>query len=442
MMYQAVQTRLLASFATAMALAFAVQSPVQAGTVQDGSWGGTSDYQKMVYDVYARQLGEQYSSVGIVQQDGFNSGSGTLIGNRWVLTSAHLVSNADSLSFKINGKTYQASRWFAHSGYDGTVLGNGRDIALIKLDSPVKGVKPSRVAPRTLANGLEGEEVTTVGYGGGGTGLTGNGVPQSVSRDLAKYSYGTIAWGIERAGRNVIDHNFFEDTTVPSEVKYRNRIFTYDFDSEQIWQQSTGDDSVNIGFWIDDPNDWVNGTGYEDVPVTKEWSPSVGDSGGPTFNESGQIVGVSSWTSAAWYQVNSTWFATTSFYHELSMTGERDGAKIFPESDSPDYEYFYSISGFTNVALHADWIRKVKRLANTVGGGKKLSQISLMGSTTLGGIYFDPPVLPDGVFTPYENLRGISIISTSARYSQPIPEPGAIMLLTAGSLMLLRRRQA
>jgi len=108
--------------------------------------------------------------------------SGTLIAPDWILTAAHVVDQATSLTFKVGGNSYTASQWVYHSKWNGN-LAAGYDIALVKLGS-IPGIA---AATRYSGSDELGALGTSVGFGKTGTGLTG----------------ATTFDGIKRAGHNV-----------------------------------------------------------------------------------------------------------------------------------------------------------------------------------------------------------------------------------------------
>lgn len=107
--------------------------------------------------------------------------SGTLIAPNYVLTAAHVVGNhhPSEITFNLNfggDLTHRivAEAVFVQPGYTGGagLQGSGnRDLALIRLSEPA----PAGVPIYSIFDGLlpQGSVLTMVGYGGGGTGLTG-----------------------------------------------------------------------------------------------------------------------------------------------------------------------------------------------------------------------------------------------------------------------------
>src|SRR5262245_49278584 len=87
--------------------------------------------------------------------------SGTLIAPNWVLTAAHVVDQATSLTFNIGGSSYAASQWAYHSNWNGD-LAAGYDIALVKLNTSLAGITP---ALRYTGSDELGRIGTSVGYG-------------------------------------------------------------------------------------------------------------------------------------------------------------------------------------------------------------------------------------------------------------------------------------
>lgn len=157
----------------------------------------------------------QFAPVGrVLYQDAdvgpgtYWNGSGTLIGDRWVLTAAHVVDNAsvDTWQFDFGGGTdrYTASNVIIHPDWGSGVGFEGAgDLALIELDHAVTGYTPARLASGAAIAGMQ---AALIGYGGTGDGLTG----WDYDYDLTR-----------RAGTNIIEglgNSFAPD------------ILTFDFD--------------------------------------------------------------------------------------------------------------------------------------------------------------------------------------------------------------------
>jgi hypothetical protein len=121
--------------------------------------------------------------VGTTTRSGFLA-SGTLVAPEWVLTAAHVVDNAQSLSFTIGGQTYQADRKIVYPGWNGN-LWSGNDIGLVHLVKAVDNIKPAHLY--TGSSELNRAD-TVVGFGKTGTGNSGD----------------TKSDGLKRGAQNVI----------------------------------------------------------------------------------------------------------------------------------------------------------------------------------------------------------------------------------------------
>jgi hypothetical protein len=219
-------------------------APAFAGTMQNEG-----------YDFRHQQIAKEsdYQSVGFLQMSSGSSnyvGSAIVLGGRWLLTAGHCVAGMDSIRFTINGKTYTGKDWYAHNDYSYSVIGNGHDLALVRLTTPVKGVTPARLA-RPGSNPI-GREATIVGYGSSGTGLTGN----------------IISAGTKRAGRNLIDSYVHGGNL-------RNRIIQYDFDAPEYLAPELIDSR-------------------DDFPIGLEYCGAPGDSGGGVF-VGNSVAGITSY---------------------------------------------------------------------------------------------------------------------------------------------------
>lgn len=100
-------------------------------------------------------------------------GEGVLIQPQWVLTAAHVAESLGPFAryVRFGGERYEIQKivlhpdWVARGG-----IASGRDVALLKLDRPVKGVEPVLLYAKADE---AGQIVTFVGRGYTGTGLTG-----------------------------------------------------------------------------------------------------------------------------------------------------------------------------------------------------------------------------------------------------------------------------
>lgn len=192
-------------------------------------------------------------------------GSLTLIHPQWALTAAHVVDtdwdgriDDESMgTVRIAGQTRTATQLVVPTGVNGNPgwngnIGNGFDIALVRLSSPVN------ITPAAIYTGFQelGKTITMVGYGRSGTGKTGS----------------TTGTGIKRAGQNVVDEMF----------RFPNGLsgLRWDFDEPS-------------------PRLSPNRLGGSSVPLDLEYQIAPGDSGGGSFLfEKGQwyLAGVHSGT--------------------------------------------------------------------------------------------------------------------------------------------------
>ncbi|MEX0655232.1 MAG: trypsin-like serine protease [Phycisphaeraceae bacterium] len=272
------------------------------------------------HDYWHRQLGQssKYNSVGqMVMESGgvlAGYGSGTLIGDgQWVLTASHVVDQFDGLTFRLGDgepdsgfseeRTYTADSWYVHSGWANTFgsLSAGYDIALVRLNEVADARPANLIDPGT--NDLD-DDVTYVGFGSTGTGMTGT------------YLFD----GIKRAGTN---------TVYEYEPASDNRITHTRFD------QSPEDVFYSGPAW-----DFVNGgisASAEDYPRGLEYGAGPGDSGGAMFRgDTDTLAGVISYLYAPWtFLPNGTYHDYTGavrvepfldWIHDTINTYEDEGA--------------------------------------------------------------------------------------------------------------------
>lgn len=112
-----------------------------------------------------------YACVGSLVNGYVYTGSGVLISPDWVLTAAHLLLSAGSTTtFTIDGTTYNADQVIRNPNWDGAAVPATSDIGLVHLTTPVTSVTPALLYTGSSELNQVG---TFVGYGFGGTGLTG-----------------------------------------------------------------------------------------------------------------------------------------------------------------------------------------------------------------------------------------------------------------------------
>lgn len=192
--------------------------------------------------------------------------SGVLIDENWVLTAGHVVDGIDlagsgitNMRFSLEGETHLAAEWIVHPDWTGTRgdLFAGADIGLIRLTDSVLNIEPA-----TFFSGADerGKVATIVGFGETGTGLTG----------IVNGSGGT-----KRAGQNVID-------IVGPPVFSNDRLLAIDFDNPQNARDSTFGSAT---------------------PLSLEFLPAGGDSGGGAFiaglDDLPALAGIVSFTSTS-----------------------------------------------------------------------------------------------------------------------------------------------
>ncbi len=227
---------------TSIAVAFALPGTVVASTIRHD-----------VADSNYTALGNSFASVGSVSMNGGGFGSGTLIGNNWILTAGHMGGNGSSGTFNVGGNSYSFSNLIRHPNYPS----NGNyDFALAQLTTSVVNVAASGYYAGTGEVGMVG---TSVGYGAFGNGNTG----------------ATAGAGTKRGFTNVIDR--------------LDGALLADFDSPT----GTGN---------------VLGSPSSATPTALEGNVTPGDSGGGLFVNFGSgevLVGV---TSFVWWVEGSSSF--------------------------------------------------------------------------------------------------------------------------------------
>ncbi len=348
--------------------------------------------------------------------------SGVVIGSRYLLTAAHNIDNANQISTVIRGKTYRGSRWVAHVGnynWDFTDVVRdqkaddfkpfpdmlsrsfqfGNDIAIIELSQRIPNAKNIRAKLSKNVSQANGRTGTIVGFGtaGDGTGITTPGD-------------GTAAnFGTKRAGHNKIDilnRNIGGSLGVDFDVDPSNPIFS-----------SLSNPKFNPF------SGRVDEISNNDIPISGEYMPSIGDSGGGLFVNGDVLAGITSWTS-------------------------RNNSEYFSQAY------------FTTVAKHRGWIRAniqaLKGLRDFRGNLKVREEFEAevpdgMGGTTTETRYRRVSDFGATNFSLLEergddpgDVFGIIVedpgsFSGRLNGATPLPEPTSLTLLGLGGLAVLRR---
>ena len=136
----------------------------QAATILDPADASVTDQQY-------RDLGASSPSVGQVLGS-LLSGSGTYIGGRWVLTAGHIAFGKTNGTFSLGGSSYSIIRAITFPGW--SFGSDTNDIGLVELSSEIAGITPALMFHLPVDSVLLGQTVTWIGYGQGGTGLTGS----------------------------------------------------------------------------------------------------------------------------------------------------------------------------------------------------------------------------------------------------------------------------
>jgi hypothetical protein len=130
----------------------------------------------------------------------------TLISPEWVITAAHVAEEVSPYTSFVtfNGKDYAIDRVYIHPSYLQENLAQGRDLALLHLSEPVRGIKPLPLYEGSKETGMT---VTFVGRGDTGTGETGptknDGKKRAAQNRLERVNEGSIFFEFDAPPKGV-----------------------------------------------------------------------------------------------------------------------------------------------------------------------------------------------------------------------------------------------
>ena len=329
-----------------------------ASTIRDDkTW---SDYESLAAD-YSSTVGLIYEYT----EEGAAIGSGTVISSTnagtWIITAAHVVQDATSITFTLNDTTYTADSWQFHTYITDDILAytDTADLGLIYISDYIEDAVSASLYTGTTDD-LLGSTANYAGYGCTGTGLTG---------------YSSTSYGSLHAVQNTLD-------TTPADQwgsLYSESVLLCDFDEPSSTTTTTASASL-VDFSIpsieiDDAlittndftatNDTVASSwplpppppqpsSYEfgdSEPLELEGLIAPGDSGGGVFavvDETTYLVGVNSFISSADDSVNADygdaagcvsvcdyldWILETTGLSLTSIPGDANGDGIVDGSD-------------------------------------------------------------------------------------------------------------
>jgi Trypsin len=116
-------------------------------------------------DARSIEMARQFGIVGNVK----GGGAATVIGDRWLITAAHVGAGLpkNNPTVNVDGRDYSIEKAFVYPGWKDFAP---HDVALLKTTEQIEGVNPAQLYKDHDENG---QPVVFVGYGKGGNGKTG-----------------------------------------------------------------------------------------------------------------------------------------------------------------------------------------------------------------------------------------------------------------------------